>query len=69
VLNRHDRCLTRRGNHFLGFRQYIFKGNGRERPISMSDGATMLIENVVMVYVVAAIAAFCFKYRDPRKAR
>jgi hypothetical protein len=29
----------------------------------------MLIENAVVIYAVAAIAAFCFKFRDPHKAR
>jgi len=31
--------------------------------------ASMLIENVFMIYVVAAVAAFCFKNRDPQRAR
>ena len=30
---------------------------------------TMLVENAFVIYAVAAIAALCFKYRDPHKAR
>jgi hypothetical protein len=29
---------------------------------------TMLIETAVIVYAVGAIAAFCYKHRDPHKA-
>ena len=43
--------------------------NGCEHSLPISTGPTMLIENAFMVYAIAAIAAFCFKHRDPRKAR